>query len=1007
MAGHGGWQQDPKGYLRSLGYAQQDIDDVWAMAQGDINYAVQVLYTRYQNRAKEDEDTKKAIALSLQTAQQSEPMAEIGGYDAELSKVIEESMKTAPSDYQAENPEQKMRKEGVPVGLKNVGNTCYFNSLLQAYFMMPSFVEEIMKFKPKEEEKKDKPQTDAKKEAKKEEKKEQVKKIDKEGRKKASAQLVHKLQILFSYLICSNRRYVDPSLVIKALVDDYGNPIELGDQKDVGEFNINFLARLNEGLSQEAGGMDSPSPVRGFGLERSTSMGMSIFVPPSTEQLHASFIYRTFFGSMMTFTKSKEQDGQPIELKSTTGFGQVNINPMEANLYDGWEANYFSEIEDFKTPKGFITKAQEEFYVVDPPAVLMLQSQRVTFDKDTKSAKKIMKKMAFDKMIYIDRFMLENRETASKIREAVKDYKTKIKILENTLQKFHAFGAKKLDIEKVLATTNEFVSAQEKSEASFKGNTTDGLTLFDPSQIGLLGKKPKDLQEITGVLNEYINVISKQVKNLEDQLNKYQDLVSRSYEGMKKYGYVLHSILMHSGYPESGHYYSYIYDFDQNKWRKYNDTIITEEKEEIVLKEAEGDPNSTVSAYCFIYVAEKNAIATSGAIRTYLRQFSLSESKLSASPQHSPAEAKKIIDHYTSLVPVILKSEVREDNMQLDNEILQHRAGNQMKKLQNIYTARFDRMMELRNVPEFNFYNFVTYLCSQSIGQYKWYLLNLILKEISQGTESLETLEKDSPLYQKLKTGMLKSCKNAPSSIEIANSEKFLIETHKTAYRKQELDYYVSNYILSSMNSNKWDKAANTIYYCLINDAASQHKRQVKDLAKLLALRMCTYLSELLMQKKVTEAVGFTKFLCQFVISCIDKKDNHQSQVFLWVSHLFTVFNAKLSPEQQDEVGKQLQAIQIGTIAGALILKAEPEDELKTILSTELAEANLYGWKESWNSGKPRENFDLQLPEYLKMNITWYNWHQAMFKAISSPLTVEQMYQDEKKLGIDFKQGLQ
>ena len=35
-----------------------------------------------------------------------------------------------------------------------------------------------------------------------------------------------------------------------ALVDDFGHPIALGDQKDIGEFNLNFLERIEEGLGE-------------------------------------------------------------------------------------------------------------------------------------------------------------------------------------------------------------------------------------------------------------------------------------------------------------------------------------------------------------------------------------------------------------------------------------------------------------------------------------------------------------------------------------------------------------------------------------------------------------------------------------------------------------------------------------------------------------------------------------------------------------------------------------
>lgn len=51
-------------------------------------------------------------------------------------------------------------------------------------------------------------------------------------------------------MILSNRRYADPTDVLKSLVDDFGNPILVGDQKDIGEFNLNFLERVEEGLGE-------------------------------------------------------------------------------------------------------------------------------------------------------------------------------------------------------------------------------------------------------------------------------------------------------------------------------------------------------------------------------------------------------------------------------------------------------------------------------------------------------------------------------------------------------------------------------------------------------------------------------------------------------------------------------------------------------------------------------------------------------------------------------------
>ena len=50
----------------------------------------------------------------------------------------------------------------------------------------------------------------------------------------------------------TGKKYTEPSDVLKALVDDFGQPLSLGDQKDIGEFNLNFLERVEEGLDERS-----------------------------------------------------------------------------------------------------------------------------------------------------------------------------------------------------------------------------------------------------------------------------------------------------------------------------------------------------------------------------------------------------------------------------------------------------------------------------------------------------------------------------------------------------------------------------------------------------------------------------------------------------------------------------------------------------------------------------------------------------------------------------------
>ncbi len=61
---------------------------------------------------------------------------------------------------------------------------------------------------------------------------------------KASKKLILETKKLFATLAVTDKKYTDPSGVLHSIVDDFGKPIQIGEQKDIGEFNNNFLARI-------------------------------------------------------------------------------------------------------------------------------------------------------------------------------------------------------------------------------------------------------------------------------------------------------------------------------------------------------------------------------------------------------------------------------------------------------------------------------------------------------------------------------------------------------------------------------------------------------------------------------------------------------------------------------------------------------------------------------------------------------------------------------------------
>lgn len=47
----------------------------------------------------------------------------------------------------------------------------------------------------------------------------------------------------------SDKKYADPTGVLGSLTNDNGNPVEIGPERDIGEFNDTLLSRVQEGLN--------------------------------------------------------------------------------------------------------------------------------------------------------------------------------------------------------------------------------------------------------------------------------------------------------------------------------------------------------------------------------------------------------------------------------------------------------------------------------------------------------------------------------------------------------------------------------------------------------------------------------------------------------------------------------------------------------------------------------------------------------------------------------------
>lgn len=102
-------------------------------------------------------------------------------------------------------------------------------------------------------------------------------------------------------------------------------------------------------------------------------------------------------------------------------------------LADAWIGSTLEEIEDYnckevaasffqETPNGISpskTKTYKETWISEIPKVLFFTVQRVNYDVKSRKLVKNNKKFEFDKQIFVDKFLLENRSKDEEINAQI------------------------------------------------------------------------------------------------------------------------------------------------------------------------------------------------------------------------------------------------------------------------------------------------------------------------------------------------------------------------------------------------------------------------------------------------------------------------------------------------------------------------------------------------------------------------------------------------------------
>ncbi|KAM3142595.1 hypothetical protein pb186bvf_005254 [Paramecium bursaria] len=540
--------------------------------------------------------------------------------------------------FEIMNPEQRKRSDLIPVGLKNVGNTCYFNSLLQTYFFNSEFVKSILRFHLDNDN------------------------DEESGRRsqklKTSIELVLQLQGIFVSMIGSDKKYVDPTNVVKSICDDFGNHLPIGDQKDVGEFNSFFLSRIEEGLQsgqiKKSMINDQEPPSQSRILQDSSLLRQHSFA--LTED---SLVAKLFFGKQKQIleykSKGKIEQNQKDEI-----FNFIPLDVRQGNVYDAFDSYLVNHIENYKTDHDETVAATQYNWISEPPQTLSFQIQRVSYDQQKNESVKINDAFQFEQEFYIDRFLYYNANQYLKIREQIQKIKDEQKAIRRNLNSLNQFHEKQ-DLNQMIDGMINFLELQQTK--------SDNPAYF--GQKGDVKSFVQNLKLYNAQVQEKKNHFLKKDQELEAQKQA-------SFNGLRKTKYTLQSILIHEGMANSGHYYAYIYDKSLQKWFRFNDIHVSEEKWEKIQFDSIGG-NGVQNAYLLVYVRDDiHSQETKKVFRSY---------RISESPEY-------LKDFYGSFLEPTQKQEIMRENQAFREDIANYKFNLTIDSIINSYSNKFSYINE-------------------------------------------------------------------------------------------------------------------------------------------------------------------------------------------------------------------------------------------------------------------------------------------------------------------------
>ncbi|XP_027703163.1 ubiquitin carboxyl-terminal hydrolase 28 isoform X2 [Vombatus ursinus] len=592
------------------------------------------------------DDLQAAIALSLLES----PKIQADGRDHnrthEATTIENKRSKRKRCEVWGENPNPNdwRRVDGWPVGLKNVGNTCWFSAVIQSLFQLSEFRRLVLGYSL--------PQN--------------ILENCRSHTEKRNIVFMQELQYLFALMMGSNRKFVDPSAALDLLKGAFRSADE--QQQDVSEFTHKLLDWLEDAF-QLAVNVNSP---------RNKSENPMV---------------QLFYG---TFLTEGVHEGKTFCNNETFGQYPLQVNGYR-NLDECLEGAMVEGEIEMLPPDHSVKYGQERWFTKLPP-VLTFELSRFEFNQSLGQPEKIHNKLEFPQIIYMDRYMYSSKELIRTKREHIRKLKEEVKFLQQKLERYVKYGSgpARFPLPDMLQYVLEFASTKPAEEVPPSGRASslhcpisdltakksiradeysgkaevplpslekDNLLQTDLINKPFTSSRPsvkmpehpaprtiteEEMNFVKTCLQRWRSEIEQDIQDLKNCIANTTQTIEQMYSDplLHQVPYRLHAVLVHEGQANAGHYWAYIYNRPRNIWLKYNDISVTESSWEELERDSYGGLRN-VSAYCLMYINDKLPHFTAEAAAT------------------EPDQMLKEVE----ALSVELKHYIQEDNWRFEQEV--------------------------------------------------------------------------------------------------------------------------------------------------------------------------------------------------------------------------------------------------------------------------------------------------------------------------------------------------